>query len=129
MVVPPASIMFTPLKVALETALATWSRMALKSSLRAVLEAVSRLVSEAAKAFSFICRSRSETASPPAMATSTVDCERCRESLTAFREPEVARWFWAMAQMAPLSFAEAIFLPVLMRFWTVISSELVWFRF
>ncbi len=49
------------------------------------------------------------------MATSTVDWARCSESLTAFRDIEVARWFWAMAQTAPSSFALATFKPVLIR--------------
>ena len=40
-----------------------------------------------------------------------------------------ARWFWAMAQMAPLSLAEDTFWPVLMRFWTVCSADCVALRF
>ena len=41
--------------------------------------------------------------------------------MTEFRELDVARWFWAMAQMAPLSLAEATFLPVLIRVWVVMQ--------
>ncbi len=107
--------MLAPLNSALFTTLVIWSRRALKSSFRAVRLAVSRVVSEAARAFSFICSSRSETLSPAERATSTVEIERDRDSLTAFSAPESERWFWAMAQMAPLSFALATRRPVLMR--------------
>ena len=41
----------------------------------------------------------------------------------------IEAWFLAVAQIAPLSLALATFLPVLMRCWTVESSELVEFRF
>ena len=67
--------------------------------------------------------------SPAERATSTVEIERDRDSLTAFSAPESERWFWAMAQMAPLSLALATFRPVLMRVWVVLSSEFVLLRF
>src|SRR5687768_2935535 len=63
------------------------------------------------------------------MATSTVETPRCRDSRTASRDREVARWFWAIAQMAPLSLALLMRLPVLIRAWVVVSSLLVALRF
>ena len=111
-----ALIMLAPLNSALFTTFASWSRSALKSSFRAVRLAASRVVSEAARAFSFIWSRVSEMLSPAERATSTVEIERWRESLTAFSAPEFERWFWAMAQTAPLSLALATFRPVLIRF-------------
>ena len=95
--VPLALIMLEPLKSALVTTLVIWSRSDLNSSLSAVRLAVSSVVSAEASAFSFICVSRSEMLSPADRATSIVDWPRLRESFTAFRAFEVARWFWAIA--------------------------------
>src|SRR6185503_8896895 len=49
--------------------------------------------------------------------------------MTEFSELDTARWFWAMAQTAALSLAEATFRPVLTRFWVVISWDSVALRF
>src|SRR5258707_10263384 len=49
--------------------------------------------------------------------------------MTEFSELEVARWFWAMAQTAALSFAEATLRPVLMRFSVVARDAWVAVRF
>ncbi len=74
-----------------------WSRSELKSVCMAVRDVVSSDVSEAARAFSFICVSRSVTESPAERDTSTTEAPRFNESLTASREATVARWLWAMA--------------------------------
>src|SRR3954471_5524971 len=115
MVAPEALIMLEPSKSALLVTVAIWSRRDLKSSFKAERADALSEVSEAARAFSFICDSRSETVSPAEMATSMVDWPRCSDDLTEFRALDCERCDWAMAQMAPLSLAEATFLPVLMR--------------
>ncbi len=68
--------------------------------------------SEAASAFCSICVSRLETVVPAELATSMIDWPVCSEDFTASREEMVARSLWAMAQIAPLSFALATSRPV-----------------
>jgi hypothetical protein len=73
MVVPPFLIRLPPLKSALLTALEIWALSEANSSASAARLVVFRPASAAARAFSFICRSRSEMLSPAEIATSTVD--------------------------------------------------------
>src|SRR3954468_21776510 len=113
--------MLMPLKSALETTLAIWSRRDLKSSFRAVRLVESSEVSEAARTLAFIWVRRSETCWPADMATSMVDCARFRLSFTASRDVVLPCMVWAIDHTAPLSLAELIFLPVEMVFW-------VWFK-
>ena len=49
--------------------------------------------------------------------------------MTEFSDEDAARWFWAIAQTAPLSMAESIRLPVLIRDWVVLNASLVALRF
>ncbi len=117
--VAPLLIRLMPLKLALLTTWVTWLRSEMKSVFSAARLAVSSEVSEAARAFDCIWDSRSETWPPAARATSVTEDARFSESFTASSEEAVARWFWAMAQMAPSSFAEATFRPVLMMLCTL----------
>ena len=55
------------------------------------VKAMAEMDPEAARAFSFIWSRVSEMLSPADRATSTVEIERWRESLTAFRAPEFER--------------------------------------
>src|SRR5215469_8670492 len=108
--------MLTPLKSAFDTTLAIWSRRDLKSSFRAWRLVVSSEVSEAASALAFIWVSRSETCWPADIATSMVDWARLRLSFTASSEVTLPFIVWAIDQIAPLSLAELIVLPVEMMF-------------
>ena len=56
---------------------------------------------------------------PAELATSMIDWPVCSEDFTASSEEMVARSFWAMAQIAPLSFALATCRPVETMFWAV----------
>ena len=127
--VAPLLIRLLPLNEALDTTLPIWSRREVKVAFRALRLLVSREVSEADRAVAFSWLSRSETEPPAAVATSMVDWARCSDCLTESRDREVARWFWAMAQMAPLSLAVATARPVLMRFWVTASDASVALRF
>ena len=66
--------------------------------------------------------------SPAARATSLIDLVRCSPLRTASWDAAAARCDVAMAKMAPLSFAEDTFIPVLIRFWVTSSCALVLFR-
>ena len=69
------------------------------------------------RAFDFNWFSRSDTVVPELAATLTVDWTRCRDWVTEVRALDWARWFWAMAKMAPLSWASETARPVLTWFW------------
>src|SRR5215813_11749976 len=120
--------MLTPLKSALLTTLVIWSRSDLKSAFRAVRLVASSDVSEAASALAFIWVSRSETCWPADMATSMVDCARLRLSFTESRDVFLPCMVWAIDQIAPLSLAVLIFLPVEMMFWVSFSEVCVFDR-
>src|ERR1700761_5738213 len=124
MVVPADLTMLMPLKSALDTTLVIWSRSEVKSAFRAWRLVVSSEVSEAASALAFIWVSRSETCSPADIATSMVDWARLRLSDTESYDVTLPCMVLAIDQIAPLSLAELIFLPVEMMLW-VFCSE-VW---
>ncbi len=104
------------MKSALVTIVLIWSRSEVNWSLIAERSVVVRPWSEAERARAFICDSRSEIEDPAEIATSMADWPRDRELFTESSDSTWARWFWAMAQVEPSSFAEAIFRP-----------ELIWF--
>src|SRR5579875_605366 len=129
MLCPPDSIMFTPLKLALDTILPIWSRSVSKSALMEARLLESSEVSEADRALAFIWFSRSEIWLPAVTATSTVDCPRCSEEVTESSAAICERWVWAMAQVAPSSLALATFRPVLIWFCASVSWDSVLLRF
>ena len=86
-----------PLKLAAETVLMIWSRIALKSEARAARDTVFSEASAAASALVFSWFRRSEMVEPAEFATSTVDWARWSESLTASSEEMSEREFCAMA--------------------------------
>ncbi len=129
MVLPPCLIRLVPLKSALVTTVVIWSRSDLNWSLIAVRSVVVRPVSEADRARAFICPSRSETEPPAEIATSRADWPRDSELFTESSESTWARWFWAIAQVEPSSFALATFRPVLIWFWAFWSWVEVVLRF
>ncbi len=95
--------------------LVIWSHRALKSSFNALRLLASRLESDAARAFAFICNSRSDTDCPADRATSMMLEPRDRESLTEFNDSDVALCDCAIAQVAPSSLADDTLRPVLIR--------------
>src|ERR1700761_6271616 len=129
MVVPPDLTMLMPLKSALFTTCEIWSRRDLKSAFRAARLVESSEVSEAARTLAFIWVRRSETCWPADMATSMVDCARFRLSITESRESTLPCMVLAMDQIAPLSLALLIFLPVEMMLWVDCRSICVEPRF
>src|SRR6202012_1402888 len=124
MVVPADLTMLMPLKSAFDTTLEIWSRSEVKSAFRAWRLGVSSEVSEAASALAFIWVSRAEACWPADRATSMVDCARFRLSITESREPTLPCMVLAIDQIAPLSLAELIFLPVEMMF--CVSCRAFW---
>jgi len=90
-----------------DTTLDAASRTALNDDFKALRDQLAKVVTNAEFNGANMIKATTPT---------TVEIERWRESLTAFRAPEFERWFWAMAQTAPLSLALATFRPVLIRF-------------